>query len=225
MSKNHHDWKIGIIWSALLIIATVSGYCEEQQTNPFPQSQLNSEILDFFYPLIMEEVKKEFAHQNDARTRRDTREYGYSFFKMENGDFSYTPPPEFLNFLGSEICQALGHPPQKFTNIILSFYEKGFHLEPHFDTNSSDPHKGYFFDENVYGIIIETDPTGHLYFIRDDVSLVPQLDHEHEYFLEEKPGTIFCLQGKYRKIPFFHGVTHVSKRRISITFRTVVIES
>lgn len=192
---------------------------------PFPLGQLDSKILDSFYPHIMGEVKKEFVLQDDGRTRRNTREYGYSFFKMEAGKFEFNPPPEFLNVLGSEICMALGHPPQKFTNIILSCYEKEFHLEPHFDTNSTDPHKGYYFDENVYGIIVEADPTGHLYFVQYEGGPTPPLDLEVVYSLQEKPGTIFCLQGDYRRIPFFHGVSHVSNRRLSITFRTVNIES
>lgn len=212
-----------ILSNAILIVATIFGYCE---TSPFPQGLLNPEIVDYFYPKIMKETENEFAHQNSRRTNRNTREYGYSYFKMEKGDFSYTPPPEFLKALGIEICLALGHPPREFTNIILSIYEEGFHLSPHIDTNSSDPHhKGYYFDENVYGIIIENDPTGHLYFIHDDVNSIPSLDSIPIYSLEEKPGTIFCLQESYRKAPYFHGVSKVSKQRISITFREVVFDS
>lgn len=192
---------------------------------PFPVGQLDSEVLERFYPQIMEEITKEFSLQNDGRTHRNTREYGYSFFKMENGDFSYVPPPAFLNALGYEICKALGHAPEEFTNIILSLYEEGFHLEPHVDINATDPHQGYYFDENVYGIIIEADSTGHLYFVRDEVNWVPPLNLEPVYSLEERPGVIFCLQGKYRKFPYFHGVSKISKRRISLTFRKVTMEN
>ncbi len=199
---------------------------QEEELAPFPQNQLDSEIVDYFYLQIMKELEMDFAHQSDGRTHRDTREYGYSFFKMENGDFSYTAPPEFLQAFGNKICESLGHPHQEFNNIILSAYKEGFHLEPHFDINSSDPHeKGYYFDENVYGIIIEADATGHLYIVRDDVNLVPPLDLAPIYSIEEKRGTVFCLQGKYRRLPYFHGVSRVSRGRVSITFRKVIIDN
>lgn len=228
--------KIMLSCIAYLITALNYGYCEESnlintefestmQSNPFPIGQLDPEILDRFYPEIMEEVEKEFSLQNTDRTICNTREYGYSFFKMENGDFSYSPPPQFLQDLGIEVCKALNQPPENFTNIILSLYIEGFHLEPHIDINASDAHdKGYYFDENVYGVIIEADPTGHLYFIRDEENSVPPLNLDPLYSIEEKPGSIFCLQGDYRKAPYFHGVSEVTKRRISITFRKVVIE-
>lgn len=203
------------------------GFGEEQQTriNPFPQGQLNSEILDHFYPMIMKEVEKEFTIQDDKRTRRGTREYGYSFFKLEKCDFSYIPPPQFLSELGAYICQSLGHQPHEFTNIILSLYEEGFHLEPHIDAGYSYRYgNGFYFDDDVYGIIIEPDTSGQLYFIRHDENSLPAVNLAPSYVLEEKPGTIFCLQGTYRNAPYFHGVSTVSKRRISITFRKVVIE-
>lgn len=205
----------------LLLLVTICGYAEDQL--PFPQSQIDGKILDKYYPLVMAEVEKEFALQNDGRTRRCTREYGYSFFDLENGGRTFTPAPKFFYALGKKICKKLGHPPQTFTNIILSLYEEGFSLEPHVDINATDHSgKNYYFDENVYGIIIEADPTGHLYFVRDDVNMIPPLDLEPIYSLKEQQGTIFCLQGMYRKAPYFHGVTRVSHRRISITFRNVL---
>ncbi len=195
------------------------------KVNPIEQKQLDPLILQKFYPAIMNEIEKEFAHQEDSRTKRNTRTYGYSFFKMENNDFNFTPVPEFLQILGQHICESLGHPKVEFTNVILSMYEEGFYLEPHVDTNPSDfPNKNYHFDENVYGLIVEPDSTGHLYFIRHDNDLVPPLDLPILYSLEEHPGTIFCLKDSLRKAPYFHGVTSVSKRRISLTFRTVTIK-
>jgi hypothetical protein len=214
-----------LVWSAFFVSTLVS-CCEAiDLQNPFPQGQISSEILSQFYPEIIEEVEKEFSRQDTTRTHRDTREYGYSYFKMEEGDFSYTPPPAFLSLLGNEVCKALGHPPEEFTNIILSLYEEGFHLEPHIDTHAGSNTSGYYYDENVYGIIIEADPTGHLYFVRDDVNPRPPLDLVPIYNLEETTGSIFCLQGDLRMPPYFHGVSRVSKRRVSITFRKVIFES
>lgn len=192
---------------------------------PFPQEIVDSQTLAGFMPLILAEVEKEFAHQDDSRTRRDTRQYGLNFFKMLSGDFSYTPPPEFFQQLGAHICKALGHePPTEFTNIILSVYEKDFHLEPHVDVNVKDLYGNapFYFGERVYGIVIEPDPTGHLYFIKwEGEGLVPPVEIEPIYSLQEKAGAIFCLEGDLRQTPYFHAVSPVSNRRISITFRTV----
>lgn len=194
-------------------------------TTPIPIGRLNLKVFDQYLPDIMSEVHREFILQDDERTRRNTREYGYSFFQLEGKDRTYGDPPPFLQALGREICQAFGHPPQVFTNVILSLYGAGFHLEPHIDTNSKDPHdKGYYFEENVYGLIVKADTTGHLYFVCDDVNLRPALDLEPIYSLVEQPGTIFCLQGDYRRAPFFHAVSQVSEQRISLTFRRVVFE-
>jgi hypothetical protein len=190
---------------------------------PFPQGILDPQILDKFMPLIMEEVDKDFSLQNDSRTYRDTRQYGFNFFKMLNGDFSYTAPPKFYQQLGAHICKALGHEPIEFTNIILSVYREGFHLEPHVDVNIKDLYDNapFYFSERVYGIVIESDPTGYLYFAKwEGVGLVPPMDIPPIYSLKEQIGTIFCLEGIFRQTPYFHAVSPVSNRRISITFRT-----
>jgi hypothetical protein len=193
--------------------------------DPIPIGVLDQEILDEFIPQVISEVAKEFKHQNDGRTRRDTREYGFSFFKMLNGDFSYDPPPAFFQELGKHVCIALGHePPKEFTNIILSLYGKDYHLEPHVDVSIKNLYGNapFYFSERVYGAIIEADPTGHLYFAKwEGEGLAPSLDINPVFSLQEQTGTIFCLEGDFRYKPYFHAVTSVSKQRISLTFRTV----
>lgn len=81
------------------------------EKSPIPQGKLDPQILANFMPFILAEVTNEFAHQNDSHTRRDTRQYGFNFFKMLNGDFSYSTPPAFFQELGALICKALGHEP------------------------------------------------------------------------------------------------------------------
>lgn len=188
-----------------------------------PQAQLDSEVLEGYIPAIKAELAEKFAEQCDGRTRRATREYGYSFFKMEQGDYTYNRPPEFLQKLGGEVCRALGDEPVEFTNVILSYYGEGFHLEPHVDVGINNLYKNcrFYFGKKVYGLIVEADPTGHLYFVKWDEDLMPPLDLEPIYAVGEEKGTIFCLCGKLRSRPYFHGVSPVSKQRISITFRTV----
>jgi hypothetical protein len=193
---------------------------------PFPISTLDKHILNVYLPDIFLEVEKTFVLQDDGRTRRNTREYGFSFFKLEQDDYTYIPPPDFLQELGAHICSAFGHPPQPFTNIIVSLYEEGFHLEPHIDTHAAMPNRrAYFFTDRVYGIIIEADASGHLFFVKDEEHAIPPLNLEPVYELEEEKGMIFCLEGVLRTAPFFHGVTPVTNRRLSITFRSVIFPS
>lgn len=198
----------------------------KSQIAPFPQNILPQDTLNNFYPLILGEIQNALSLQNDERTLRGTLEYGYSFFKMEKGDFTYTAVPDFLRILGNEICESLNHSPQQFTNVIISVYAEGFHLEPHIDINADHTDHGYYFDDNVYGIIIEADETGALYFVyHDDPANIPPLNLNPIYTLHEQPGMVFCLQGDYRKAPYCHGVSRVSKRRLSITFRNVIIRN
>lgn len=193
--------------------------------DPIPVGLLNQEIIDEFLPQVMSEVAKEFTHQNFDRTLRDTREYGLSFFKMLQGDFSYDPPPAFFQELGREICYALGHePPPEFTNIILSLYKEGFHLKPHADVSIKNLYYDapFYFSERVYGIIIEPDSAGHLYFVTWEGEQHSPPDNLPLVFsLQEQAGTIFCLEGDFRFLPYLHGVSPVANKRISITFRTV----
>ncbi|MCH9621645.1 MAG: hypothetical protein S4CHLAM20_10700 [Chlamydiia bacterium] len=192
-----------------------------------PVGKLSNEILSKYKDAIHQELNKEVSFQDDTRTRRSTREYGFSFFKMEQGDFSYNKPPAFLQELGASICKALGDDPVEFTNIILSYYGKEFHLEPHIDVGQNDRYKdcNFYFGEKVYGVVIEPDPTGHLYFVKYEDEGVPPLNLQPVLNLLEETGTIFCLQGPLRSKPYFHGVTNVKNQRISITFRTVVKNS
>ncbi|MCH9633548.1 MAG: hypothetical protein S4CHLAM7_02760 [Chlamydiae bacterium] len=192
---------------------------------PIPLSNLAPDVLASFESQILSEVQSEVTTQNDQRTHRSTREYGYSFFKMEKNDFSYTPPPEFLQKLGAEVAKSLKQEPTEFTNIILSVYNKSFHLEPHVDVSKKDRYGDaqFYFGENVYGLVVEPDPTGHLYFVEwNDKSLAPPLNLEKIYEVPEEKGSTFCLQGDYRESPYFHGVSEVTHQRISLTFRTVI---
>ncbi len=194
------------------------------QETPIPLSILKQDLLESYMPAILAEVDKELSEQNDHRTHRCTREYGFSFFKMEKNDFYFDPPPHFLQNLGAEVAKACGDEPVYFTNIILSVYDADFNLEPHADVSEKNRYgdAAFYFGEKVYGLVVEADPTGHLYFVKWEDGIKPPLNLEKIYEVEEKPGSAFCLTGEYRTSPYFHGVSKVSKRRISLTFRTVI---
>lgn len=185
---------------------TTSLNIDHTHETPFPVGLLDSQTLGEFMPFIMAEIAAEFSHQNDSRTRRDTRQYGFNFFKMLKGDFSYSAPPDFYQQLGELICIAFGHEPVEFTNVILSVYEKDFYLEPHVDVNIKNPYgeAPFYFGERVYGIVIEPDATGHLYFAKwEGEGLVPPLDIPSIYSLNEQVGTIFALKDLLDKRPTF----------------------
>jgi len=190
----------------------------------FPIAKLDPEKLDYYYALVLKELRQDMTLQSDQRTERKTLEYGYSYFEMENGVFEYVDPPEFLIKLGKEVCKALRKPPESFSNFIISLYEPGYHLEPHADIDyQSSGRHGFYFSENVYGVILEPDATGHLYFVHyEGEDPIPPLDLKPVYSLKGEQGTVFSLQGQYRHAPYFHGVTNVTKRRISVTFRRVL---
>lgn len=189
-----------------------------------PAGRISQEILDACKPQVEQLLAMDVAHQKDGRTNRMTREYGYSYFKLEQGDHSYHKPPEFLQELGNQICQALEHPARIFTNVIVSLYEKGYHLEPHIDVSLENATNGFYFSEEVYGIIIEADEAGRLYFISHCGEDPPPLNADPVYAVDEKPGTVFCLQGPLRHAPFHHAVSTVTNRRISVTFRQVFFQ-
>jgi len=198
-----------------------------QDEDPVYTARLAPQTLANFSPLVLSELGLETAFQDTVRTQRKTREYGYSFFQMMNGNFTYAQPPEFLNELGKEVCKALGRPEIQFTNFILSLYEPGFHLEPHVDMDKSGfQNHGFCWGEEVFGVIIEPDVTGHLYYVKyEGDDSVPPLNLNHVYELEENAGTVFMMKGKFRHAPYNHGVSEVSRHRISVTFRTTEIKN
>eukprot|EP00009_Paramoeba_aestuarina_P012315 CAMPEP_0201527300 /NCGR_PEP_ID=MMETSP0161_2-20130828/34690_1 /ASSEMBLY_ACC=CAM_ASM_000251 /TAXON_ID=180227 /ORGANISM="Neoparamoeba aestuarina, Strain SoJaBio B1-5/56/2" /LENGTH=199 /DNA_ID=CAMNT_0047928061 /DNA_START=287 /DNA_END=886 /DNA_ORIENTATION=- len=183
----------------------------------YPQTaQLSHQELAPYKEKILNTFDVEgFVLQDDGLTRRGTREYGYSFFGMEQGEFAFKEPPAYVQELGDLVCERMGKEKRRFTNIILSNYHEGFYLQPHADMDeeqSEQQNLRFFFAEEVFGVIIQPDNTGHLYFEKDGEKVVE---------LEEKEGLLFALEGTLRHLPYNHAVTSVEKRRISVTFREV----
>lgn len=180
---------------------------------------------------------KDFAHdafvqgqnshvQSDERTQRHTIQYGYNYFDLEAGGREYIEPPEFLVDVGHSILAAFSHDKPAFSNYILSFYQPGYHLEPHVDAGQSKgaiKSQDFYFEEGVYGLVLEADPTGQLYFVHYEGEGVPPLDLPLVYSLPEQSGLAYLLNGKARYVPYWHGVSEVTRRRISITFRHAVL--
>jgi hypothetical protein len=93
-----------------------------------------------------------------------------------------------LQELGDDISKALDRSYRVFNNIILSVYEEGFHLEPHIDINSTDHQTNFYFQEEIFGIVIEPDSTGHLYFIQKFINPIPPRENQNIIYHLKEPS-------------------------------------
>ena len=64
------------------------------------------------------------------------------------------------------------------------------------------------------------DPTGNFY-IQNICGREKQYDPQQASHINERTGAMYALAGDTRHAPWHHGVSTVSKERVSVTFRTV----
>jgi len=168
--------------------------------------------------------------QNNTKTIRKTYSFGYDFFSLLDNDRTFVPIPDYLQ----ELCRLsinsfsqqydLGEV-QDYSNVIISYYQSGYKLEPHVDVDFSHQftdgkHVNFYYGENVIGVILQPDDNGRLYILKaNDINTIDQGDKVLE--LQEEVGTTYLLTGKYRRKPYYHGVNTVNNSRITVTFRTV----
>lgn len=169
-------------------------------------------------------IERSMRSQSDPYTVRDTLIFGYDYFSLIEGRAYFTAIPEYLQELCHNCIEALGEKYhlgsyQDYSNIIISVYREGYHLQPHVDVDPSDD-AIFYFGENVVGVILESDSKGQLYFV-EATSEMDAVGKKPIMALPEKDGLVYLLNGTARRKPYFHGVTTVKKTRISVTFRTV----
>jgi hypothetical protein len=167
--------------------------------------------------------------QNTNATLRETYNFGYDYFAMTRGDYSSTEIPNFLTDLCQHCIGSFGNPNhlgnyQEYNNVIVSMYYEGYCLEPHVDVDINDQitdgqKVDFYFGENVLGVVLVADSEGKFYISEDSSENYP--NKSIFSYLDEEEGTVFLLQGKYRRYPYLHGVSKVKNKRISVTFRTV----
>ena len=199
-----------------------------------PTALIDSQYIEKTIELLERYLHQEgeFHFQNTKNTKRETYTFGYSFFRMVEGDKTFVDIPPYLKNLCQKAIDALGESyhlglVSDYQNVIISIYQQGYFLEPHVDVDFSyqvaeGSPTDFYFGENVIGIVLEADAEGHFYLVKVDSSedrLSPTLLKPVE--LKEQSGLAYLLTGEQRREPFFHGVTQVQKRRISVTFRTV----
>ena len=161
-------------------------------------------------------------------TKRDMYFFGYGTYScLVNDDFSFTQIPKFLHTLSEHARAQLeaktGQRPgdaSPFNNCIISAYEPGFKLAPHIDAHKSKPAMSQegriFYYDDILGVVVEADEEGKLYLldtpnIRDIASGTAR-----KHFIEEEDGTVYLLNGAERL--FYHGVSDIKRRRLSIVF-------
>lgn len=195
-----------------------------------PLSKINSESVDTVMKYLQKDNNKKIAFQKTSKTMRKTYSLGYDYFALSDGIDTFTPIPDYLKMLCQECIHSFSKEYQlgkaeDYLNVIVSFYEPGYRLEPHVDVDFSDritdgKHVNFYFGENVLGIILQADPTGKLYFLKSDEESL--LDNQEKFLeLNEFSGMTYLLNQHLRRKPFYHGVSQVTEHRLSVTFRTV----
>lgn len=169
-------------------------------------------------------LDRSLRSQSDHYTVRDTLIFGYDYFLLIEGRVQFTAIPEYLQDLCQNCIEALGEQYnlgsyKDYSNIIISVYREGYHLQPHIDVDPSSD-AIFYFGENVVGVILESDSEGRLYFV-EAASEMDAVGKKPLVVLPEQDGLVYLLNGTARRNPYFHGVSTVKKIRISVTFRTV----
>lgn len=189
---------------------------------------------------IGENIKTLIRNKSDPayskRTTRETWNFGNSFYHVaeESGLPEHFDPPQWLEELGRDVVQQYAEfLPEGYTvdNYIVSVYEAGHELTPHFDFGRDNtPHhnkypynKGdlkFYYDDYVFGLIVSPDSEGKLYWLYDSSEdSLPKTPQEPHFILDEKEGDTYFFKDNFRKHPWYHGVSKVKDRRVSITFR------
>jgi hypothetical protein len=169
-----------------------------------PTVQLDQSMIDMTRNLVVRTVFNTNAvqRQETAQTIRTTYEFGYNYMAMKRGDFSFTQIPLFLKNLCAETIQAFNSAgqnslpsPEDFTNYIISIYQPGFKLQPHVDDHAtkmrSKGKSGYYFGDDVIGVVLKADTQGALYFIESPDDDDPVYDATRAPPLQERDGMAF----------------------------------
>lgn len=194
-----------------------------------PVSKISSNEVENVLLQLNKNLSSGVIHfQDTGLTVRKTCSFGYDFFSLIDNDKTFVEIPLYLQELCRSCIDAfpanfnLGNA-QNYLNVIVSFYNPGYVLEPHFDVDFSDrfihdKHVDFYFGENVMGVILQADSQGRFYLLKSENNLQDRIPIVE---LNEDAGTVFLLQGVTRRKPYYHGVSLVAHSRISVTFRTV----
>ena len=170
-----------------------------------------------------------YSWSDAGEPSRRTLNYGWNFLALEKGERTFIEIPREIELLRRDVFEALA--PQiagaksveAYDNVIVSIYDKGEAIIPHIDRDGKHESAhglDYNFGETILGVVLEADESGRLRFIRHDAEGKPPLSARAELELDERKGLAFLFQNEFRHFPYFHAVSPVSSRRISVTFRS-----
>lgn len=194
--------------------------------------EIPSDLIEETQKFVLNYVNSHQWKEGNLLTRT-TLNFGWNFVELEENHKVYIELPDVLKTLRSLVFKlfkdkiADGETPETFNNAIVSIYETGHFLEPHIDCDFSRMKKKglcYSFGEAILGVIIEADEQGCLKFFFHDQEGKPNISQDSCIPIQEKSGMAFLIQGPLRYAPYYHGVSTVLKRRISITFRKVYFD-
>lgn len=200
-----------------------------------PQGFVLGPCIDIqFIKQLKQFLTKKQQHRwlENEKVTRSTINYGWDYAQMEQDVFKFINIPPLLKKLREKLCIAFSDylkkdlEAEEFDNIIVTIYEPGQFLIPHYDAdNSPNPltKRNFYFEEPILGTIIEADPSTGFTFYYHDQEGRPRFDSTPLYQVEEKPGSTFLFQGVCRHAPYFHAIPPTKNQRISVTMRRTVI--
>ncbi len=184
---------------------------------------------------LLEFLKQEDRYawkESDGSISRYTINYGWNYVGMEKDDYHFIEIPPLLQEIRQKLRESFSPDFQNidaadvFDNIIVTFYEAGQYLIPHYDAdNSKNPltKRNFYFEEPILGLVVEADPSIGFSFFYHDGTGRPKLTSKPIYKVSEVDGSTFLIQGACRYAPYFHAIPPAQKLRISITIRQTVL--
>lgn len=200
-----------------------------------PQGFVLGPLIDI---KLINELKSFVLHKQkhtwleNEKVTRSTVNYGWDYAQMEQDIFEFVEITPLLKELREKLYVGFREHLKKnilveeFDNVIVTIYEPGQFLIPHYDAdNSPNPltKRNFYFEEPILGTIIEADPSTGFTFYYYDQKGRPGFDSNPLYQVEEKAGSTFLLQGPCRHAPYFHAIPPTARQRISITMRRTVL--
>ena len=194
----------------------------------------------------VEDVARKWDESDAAgkRPSRSTLNYGWDFVQLEKGERKWNEIPNVISKVQEEVFNVFAekstdskngflNKPSDLDNIIVTYYDEGESIVPHFD-RAEDPTKFYYFGDSVFGVVLQPDTSndtkqspGGIFWMKSTTSkgsltmdqIAPEIQPA------EVPGMTFMMQNTIRNWPYYHGVIPVKTKRISITLRVTRFNS
>lgn len=209
--------------SQLLSRSAPKGFSNGKRVN----ADLCHKILNF----IQSEDKYKWT-DSDGNITRYTINYGWDYTALEFGKYTYKEIPPCIQEARKAVINSLNEYlpnyviPQFFDNIIVTIYDEGQYLIPHYDAdNNPSPltKRNFSFAEPIIGWVIQADTESSMTFYHHNQEGRPQMDDQYMYKAEEEDGSTFLIDKECRHFPYFHSIPKIKSKRISMTLRRTLL--